>query len=125
VLTQAARDAAAQAIRPVMQTLNAGEVIVEAGQPLTEDHLRVLDRLGLYSASADAATQTAWLVIACLALALLLTAPLVIGRDYLLARVTGNQLVFLLAVTALVVGVQRLAVETSPHFLFALLAPLA
>jgi putative nucleotidyltransferase with HDIG domain len=123
-LTLAAREAAAQAIRPVMQTLNAGEVIVQEGQPLTEDHLRVLDRLGLYSASADAATQTAWLIIGCLALALLLTAPLVIGRRYVLARVTSNQLVFLIAVTALVVGVQRLAVDASPYFLFAPLAPL-
>ncbi|HZW27534.1 MAG TPA: HDIG domain-containing protein [Trueperaceae bacterium] len=123
-LTQAARDAAAQAIRPVMQRLAAGEVIVQAGEPLTEDHLRVLDRLGLYSASADAATQTVWIVIGCVALALLLTAPLVIGRSYVLARVTGNQLAFLLATTALVVGVQRLAVETSPYFLFAPLAPL-
>ena len=123
-LTLAAREAAAQAIRPVMQTLNAGEVIVQEGQPLTEDHLRVLDRLGLYSASADAATQTAWLIIGCLALALLLTAPLVIGRRYVLARVTGNQLMFLIAVTALVVGVQRLAVDASPYFLFAPLAPL-
>lgn len=123
-LTQAAREAAAQAIRPVMQTLGAGEVIVQEGELLTEDHLRVLDKLGLYSATADAATQTAWIVIVCLVLALLLTAPLVIGREYLLARVTGNQLAFLLAVTALVVGVQRLAVEASPHFLFAPLAPL-
>lgn len=123
-LTLAAREAAAQAIRPVMQTLNAGEVIVQEGQPLTEDHLRVLDRLGLYSASADAATQTAWLIIGCLALALLLTAPLVIGRRYVLARVTGNQIMFLIAVTALVVGVQRLAVDASPYFLFAPLAPL-
>jgi len=112
-LTQAAREAAAQAIRPVMQTLGAGEVIVQEGELLTEDHLRVLDKLGLYSATADAATQTAWIVIGCLVLALLLTAPLVIGREYLLARVTGNQLAFLLAVTALVVGVQRLAVEAS------------
>jgi len=123
-LTLAAREAAAQAIRPVMQTLNAGEVIVQEGQPLTEDHLRVLDRLGLYSASADAATQTAWLIIGCLSLALLLTAPLVIGRRYVLARVTGNQLMFLIAVTALVIGVQRLAVDASPYFLFAPLAPL-
>jgi len=99
-------------------------VIVQEGQPLTEDHLRVLDRLGLYSASADAATQTAWLIIGCLSLALLLTAPLVIGRRYVLARVTGNQLMFLIAVTALVIGVQRLAVDASPYFLFAPLAPL-
>ncbi len=123
-LTQAARTAAAEAISPVMQTLGAGEVIVEAGEPLTEDHLRVLATLGLYSASADAATQTAWIIIGCLALALLLTAPIVIGREYLSSRVTPNQLVFLLAMTAITVGVQRVAVDLSPYFLFAMLAPL-
>src|SRR5690606_28432460 len=123
-LTQAAREAAAQAIRPVMQTLAAGEVIVEEGEPLTEDHLRVLDRLGLYSATVDAAVQTAWLVIGCLALALLLAAALAIGRAYLVARLTRNRLLSLVASTALVLGVQRLAAEASPHFLFALLAPL-
>ncbi len=123
-LTQAARTAAAQAISPVMQTLDAGEVIVESGEALTEDHLRVLAALGLYSASADAATQTAWIVIGCLALALLLAAPLAIGQRYLRSRVSPNQIVFLLAMTALVVGVQRMAVDLSPYFLFAILAPL-
>ena len=123
-LTQVAREAAAQAISPVMQTLAAGEVIVREGAPVTEDHLAVLDRLGLYSARADAATQTAWIVIGCLVLAALLTAPLAIGRDYFLRRLTPRQLVFLVATTVLVVGVQRLAAEVSPYFLFASLAPL-
>lgn len=123
-LTQAARAAAAEAISPVMQTLGAGEVIVEEGEALTEDHLRVLASLGLYSASADAATQTAWIIIGCLVLALLLTAPVVFGRDYLSSRVSPNQLVFLFAMTVLTVGVQRIAVDLSPYFLFAVLAPL-
>src|SRR5690606_21735903 len=51
-LTQAARDAAAEAVEPVMQALESGQVIVAAGEPLTEDNLRVLDSLGLYSAQA-------------------------------------------------------------------------
>ncbi len=123
-LTQAARTAAAQAIPPVMQTLGAGEVIVEAGEPLTEDHLRVLASLGLYSASADVSTQTAWIIIGCLALAIVLTAPLAFGRQYVRSKVSRNQLLFLLALTALTVGVQRAAVDLSPYFLFAVLAPL-
>ncbi len=123
-LTQAARTAAAQARPPVMQTLGAGEVIVEAGEPLTEDHLRVLTSLGLYSASADVSTQTAWIIIGCLALAIVFTAPLAFGRTYIRSKVSRNQLVFLLALTALTVGLQRAAFDLSPYFLFAVLAPL-
>src|SRR5690606_26166964 len=41
-LTQAARDAASAAVEPVMQALESGQVIVSAGEPLTEDNLRVL-----------------------------------------------------------------------------------
>ena len=123
-LTQAARDAASAAVEPVMQSLESGQVIVSAGEPLTEDNLRVLDSLGLYSARADAATQTAWIVFGSLVLALLLTTPLVIARSYLQQRMTLSQLTFLVTTTMLVLAAQRLAVISSPHFLFALLAAL-
>jgi len=123
-LTQAAREAAAGAVPAVMQSLEAGQVIVSEGEPLNEDVLRVLDTLGLYSAQADAATQTAWIVIGCLALALLLTAPLWMARQRLLDRLTPNQAIFLVAITLLALGAQRLAVMASPHFLFVLLAAL-
>lgn len=123
-LTQAARDAAAQAVEPVMQDLESGQVIVAAGEPLTEDNLRVLDSLGLYSAQADAATQTSWIVFGSLIVALLLTSPLVIARNYLQSRMTVSQLTFLVTTTVLVLAAQRLAVIASPHFLFALLAAL-
>src|SRR5690606_12370910 len=75
-LTQAARDAASAAVEPVMQSLESGQVIVSAGEPLTEDNLRVLDSLGLYSAQAEAVTQTAWIVFGSLIVALLLPSPL-------------------------------------------------
>ena len=123
-LTQAARDAAAAAVEPVMQALESGQVIVAAGEPLTEDNLRVLDSLGLYSAQAEAVTQTAWIVFGSLIVALLLTSPLVIARRYLQSRMTLPQLTFLMTTTVLVLAAQRLAVIASPHFLFALLAAL-
>ena len=123
-LTQAARDAASAAVEPVMQSLESGQVIVSAGEPLTEDNLRVLDSLGLYSARADAATQTAWIVFGSLVVALLLTSPLLIAQRYLRQRMTLPQLTFLLSATVLVLAAQRLAVVSSPHFLFALLAAL-
>ena len=123
-LTQAAREAAGAAVPSVMQSLEAGQVIVREGEPLDEDVLRVLDSLGLYSARADAATQTAWIVLGCLALAALLTAPLIIARQRLLDRLTPTQVGFLVVVTLLALGAQRLAVMASPHFLFVLLAAL-
>ena len=123
-LTQAARDAAGSAVPAVMQSLEAGQVIVSEGEPLDEDVLRVLDSLGLYSAQADAATQTAWIVVGCLVLALILGSPLIIARRRLLDRMTLTQLTFLLTVTVLALGAQRLAVMTSPHFLFVLLVAL-
>ncbi|HET8985411.1 MAG TPA: HDIG domain-containing protein [Trueperaceae bacterium] len=123
-LTQAAREAAAGAVPSVMQSLEAGQVIVREGEPLDEDVLRVLDSLGLYSAQADAATQTVWIVIGCLALALLLTAPLLMARQRLMDRLTPTQVTFLVAVTLFAVAAQRLAVMASPHFLFVLLAAL-
>jgi putative nucleotidyltransferase with HDIG domain len=123
-LTQAAREAAAGAVPSVMQSLEAGQVIVREGEPLDEDVLRVLDSLGLYSARADALTQTVWIVIGCLALALLLTAPLLMARQRLMDRLTPTQVTFLVAVTLFAVAAQRLAVMASPHFLFVLLAAL-
>lgn len=123
-LTQAARDAAAAAVPSVMQSLEAGQVIVAAGDPLTEDVLRVLDSLGLYSARAAVVSQTAWIIVGVTLLALLLTAPLVLMRRKLLARVTLAQLTFLVSLSVVALVVQRVAVLASPHFLFALLVPL-
>src|SRR5690606_16137214 len=74
------------------------------------------------SAQADAVTQTVWIVIGCLVLALLLASPLFIARQRLMDRLTPTQVAFLVALTLLTLGAQRLAVLASPHFLFALLA---
>src|SRR5690606_9921127 len=123
-LTQAARDAAAAAVPAVMQSLEAGQVIVSAGDPLTEDVLRVLDSLGLYSARAAVVSQTTWIVVGVSLLALLLAAPLVLMRQKLLARITLSQLTFMVTLSVVVLVVQRVAVLASPNFLFALLVPL-
>ncbi|MFO7544991.1 MAG: HDIG domain-containing protein [Trueperaceae bacterium] len=123
-LTQAARDAAAAAVPAVMQSLEAGQIIVAAGDPLTEDVLRVLDSLGLYSARAAAVSQTAWIVVGVTLLALLLAAPLVLMREKLLTRITLSQLTFMVTLSVIVLVVQRVAVLASPNFLFALLVPL-
>ncbi len=123
-LTQAARDAAAGAIPSVMQSLEAGQVIVEEGRPLSEDALRVLDSLGLYSARVAALSQTAWIVTGVALLTLLLTTPLLLSRRRLLTELTFTKLAFLVSLTLGTLILQRVAVLVSPHFLFALLAPL-
>jgi len=123
-LTQVARDAAAAAVAPVMQSLEAGQVIVRAGDPLTEDQLRVLDSLGLYSARTEAATQTAWIVVGVALLSLLLLTPLVVARVELSRAMTFRKIAFLVALTLGILALQRVALDFSPHFLFALLVPL-
>lgn len=123
-LTSAARDAAADAVSPVMQTLEAGQVIVEEGAPLSDDVLRVLDSLGLYSARSEALTQTAWIVVGCALLALLLSTPLMIAGGRLLKTLTFTQLAFIVALALAVLAVQRVAIGASPQFLFVLLVPL-
>ncbi|MDT3681963.1 MAG: HDIG domain-containing protein [Truepera sp.] len=123
-LTQVARDAAAAAVAPVMQSLEAGQVIVRAGEPLTEDQLRVLDSLGLYSARTEAATQTAWIVVGVALLSLLLLAPLVVARVQLSRAMTFRKIAFLVALTLGILALQRVALDFSAHFLFALLVPL-
>lgn len=123
-LTQVARDAAAAAVPPVMQSLESGQVLVHAGQPLTEDQLRVLDLLGLYSARAEAASQTAWIVVGVLLLTIMLVAPLLVARAQLVRVMTFRKVAFLMALTLGTLGLQRLALDVSANFLFALLVPL-
>ncbi len=123
-LTEAARDAAAAAVQPAMQQLRAGQVIVREGQRLTEDNLRVLEALGLYSARTAQLKQTAWILLGCLLLALLLDAPLLYARRALVSRITLSQLTFMVVLTLAVLAVQRLAVLASPSFMFALVVPL-
>ncbi len=123
-LTQSARDAAASAVQPVMQSLRAGQVIVREGQQLTQDNLRVLEALGLYSARTAQLKGTAWILLGSLLVALLLSAPLLYARRSLAPRLSMSQLTFLTILTLSVVAVQRLALLASTNFLFGLLLSL-
>ena len=123
-LTEAARDAAASAVQPVMQSLRAGQIIVREGSTLTEDNLRVLEALGLYSARTAQLKGTFWILLGSFLLALLLSAPLLYARRSLAPGLSMSQLTFLVVLTLAVVAVQRLALLASGNFLFGLLVPL-
>ncbi|MEX2535787.1 MAG: HDIG domain-containing metalloprotein [Trueperaceae bacterium] len=123
-LTEAARDAAAAATQPVMQSLQAGRPILSEGDVITEDHLRVLQSVGLYSPRYAQLTQTFWIVLGCLSLAALLSMPLWFAARRLHGRLTLAQLGFLVSLTLLVLTAQRLALLVSPAFLFVMLVPL-
>lgn len=122
-LTKAAQDAAAGAVKPVLQTLKAGQVIVREGDTLSEDQLRVLETLGLYNARTDVVNRQLRVFLSCLLLALLLSLPLLYAVRRL-GSLTFEQLGFLVALTLAVLAAQRLAFFLSPHFVFALLLPL-
>lgn len=124
LLTQAARDAAEQAVPPVMQSLEAGQIIVEAGETLTEDQLRVLDSLGLYDPRAEAVSQTTWSAVGAGLLTLLLMAPLFLFRRALAYKLTFRKIGFLVVLALVVLLLQRVAVVVSPYFLFAIMLPL-
>ncbi len=123
-LTQVARDAAATAVAPVMQSVDAGQVLVREGEPLTDDELRVLDQLGLYNARDEAASQTTWIVVGIVLLTIMLIAPLVTARAMLRSAMSFRKVAFLVALSLAVLALQRLVVDASPHFLFAFLVPL-
>src|SRR5690606_22695925 len=57
-LTQAAREAAGAAVPAVMQSLEAGPVIVREGRPLDEDVLLVLDTSS--SSASNTASSSGW-----------------------------------------------------------------
>lgn len=123
-LTEAARDAAAAAIQPVLQSLQAGQAILREGDLISEDHLRVLQSVGLYSPRYAQLTQAFWIALGCLALSSLLSLPLLFAERRLRGKLTLSQLGFLMTLTLLVLTAQRLALLVSPAFLFVMLVPL-
>lgn len=123
-LTEAARDAAAAAVQPVLQSLQAGQVILRAGDLVTEDHLRVLQSVGLYSPRYAQLSHAFWIALGCLALGALLGLPLLFAAKRLRERLTLPQLGFLVGLTLLVLTAQRLALLVSPAFLFVMLVPI-
>ena len=124
VLTAAAREAAAEAVPPVMQRLKAEQTIVREGEILTPDQLRVLEAVGLYNPRAEEATKLLWLLLGCALMGSLLSLPLAFSYGRLKAKLTGQQIVFLVTLTLLTLAAQRLAMLASPTFFFVFLVPL-
>ncbi len=123
-LTEAARDAAAGSVEPVMRTLQEGEAILQEGDILTLDDLRVLELTGFYQPRTESLRRALRLAGGCLATALLLSLPLV----YLYGRVrdtlTLRQLAFLITLFTLALGVQRAALLIDETLLFIAFVPL-
>jgi putative nucleotidyltransferase with HDIG domain len=116
-LTEAARQAAASEVRPVMTRLQAGQTIVREGDLLTSEHLRILEAVGLFDPRAEAASRGWWVLIGCGLLALLVSLPLWYARRQLV-NLSRRQLYFLAALSLLLLAAQRLALLADPHFLF-------
>lgn len=123
-LTQAARAGAAAAVPMRMQQLEAGQVIVREGEALTEDHLRTLETVGIYSPEADALSRTIVVVLGSLLLALLLALPGFYASERLAARLSPRQLNFVIALTLGLLALQRVALSISPSLLVVLVLPL-
>ena len=71
-LTQEARDTAAAGVAPVTETVQQGQVIVDAGHPITALDLETIDALGINASHLDAARLSGWLLLAVLLVGLLL-----------------------------------------------------
>ncbi|MCA9835580.1 MAG: HDIG domain-containing protein [Trueperaceae bacterium] len=112
--TNAAKAAAAAGVEPITQMLEAGQVIVEKGTPLTAEHLDILAKLGLYNAADDELSQRFRILLSSAALALLLSVPLA----FLVGRFNSKQVLFLLSVTLICLAAQRFAMLFNPAFLF-------
>lgn len=122
-LTAAAREAAAKGVDPVMQRLEAGQVIVRQGETLTQEQLQALTKLGLYSAHTDLTLSRVRTLIGCLLLAALLSLPILFALRHL-PNLSFQQLSFLVALSLVVVAAQRLAFLVNPYFIVALLVPI-
>ncbi len=123
-LTAAAQNAAAAAVKPVMEQLQAGQTIVREGELLTSSQLRTLQTVGLYNPSSEAVARHGWTIATCVLLALLLSLPLLYARRLLRGRLDSQQFIFLATLSILGVGLQRLALVADSHFFVAALVPL-
>lgn len=123
-LTEAAREAAANGVQPVMQSLRAGQAILRQGEIISQEHLQVLQSVGLYSPRYSQLSQVFWIALGCFLLGLLLASPLLLAEERLGRNLTLAQLGFLLGLTLVVLAAQRLALLASPAFLFLMLVPL-
>ncbi len=123
-LTEAARNAAASAVAPVMEFVRAGQLIVRQGDVLSASQLGLLQATGLYDARADEFRQLAWIIAGCLLLAALFSVALIVIWRYTAGQLSIRQFIFLAAMTVTVLAAQRYALGISQNFLFLLLIPL-
>ena len=123
-LTEAAREAAAGSVTPVLRSLAAGEVIVAQGEPLTQNSLNVLEDTGLYNSRSERVGRGVRLWLICTVLALFLSAPLLYFYYALRRSTTVGQMSFLVVLWALALIAQRLALLADSHFLFIAFLPL-
>ena len=93
--SEAARVAAAASVTPVLRSLEAGEVIVARGEPLSENTLSVLESVGLYNPLEEVLEQGLRLGLTSVLLALLLSAPLLYFYTALRESTTVGQRSFL------------------------------
>lgn len=123
-LTEAARNAAASAVAPVMEFVRAGQLIVREGDVLTASQLGLLQATGLYDARADEFRQLAWIIAGCLLLGGMFSLALLLIWRFTAGQLQVRQFIFLAALTFIVLLAQRYALNISQNFLFLLLVPL-
>jgi len=123
-LTEAARAATAGAVPVVWRSLAAGQVVLREGEPVTTDALTTLEAAGLYSPRGEERGRSALVGLGALLLALVASAPLPFVVARLAPRYRPEQIAALLALTLVVVVVQRFALELSPSFVWVMLVPL-
>ena len=123
-LTEAARNAAASAIAPVLESIPAGQPIVREGEPLTANQLSLLQATGLYDVQADDFRQGAVIVAGCLLLGGLFALALMLVWRFLAPTVSPQQFLFLGTLTLVVFIAQRYALGISQNFIFIMLLPL-
>jgi putative nucleotidyltransferase with HDIG domain len=70
-LTQQARDRAASAVMPVQDTIQAGQVIVDEGHPISESEMVRLRYFGLDASHVELGKPAAWLLLGALVAALM------------------------------------------------------
>ena len=123
-LTKAARDAVASAVPPVLQQLQPGDVIIQAGDPITAENLRALEAIGLYDPETRQIRQTTVIALGAALVALLLALPVALAGTALASLLTRRQFLFLLLITLATVTLQRASLTVVDGLFFVLLVPL-
>ncbi len=116
--TQRAREAAADAVEPVTTTLTEGTTIVDEGEALTAEDLRLLEQLDLYSAESDEDLQRLVVALGCLLLGALVGLP-ALALHQLRTHLTFQQAAFLVGLTVVTLAVQRVATLADSSFVAA------